>query len=69
MKHCLVARGGFIEDKFGQAQLADIRKRGVEAAHPEYGTFVAVGPLDDFGEKGMGRREFVRRVGVQSINH
>jgi len=36
----LVARGGFIEDKFGQAQLADILRRGVVAAHPDYGTWI-----------------------------
>eukprot|EP00927_Polykrikos_kofoidii_P009440 TRINITY_DN13935_c0_g1_i1.p1 TRINITY_DN13935_c0_g1~~TRINITY_DN13935_c0_g1_i1.p1 ORF type:complete len:387 (+),score=62.23 TRINITY_DN13935_c0_g1_i1:36-1163(+) len=50
----LVARGGFIEDKFGQFQLADIRKRGVDVAHPEYGTFIAVGPASEFGEHIIG---------------
>lgn len=40
----LVAKGGFIEDKLGQEELALIKKNGVEAAHPEFGTFVAVGP-------------------------
>jgi len=44
----LVSRGGFIEDKLGQAQLADIRAKGVEAGHPEYGTFLAAG--DGFSE-------------------
>jgi len=39
----LVARGGFIEDKFGQAQLADIRARGVEVSHRDWGTFIAAG--------------------------
>jgi len=34
----LVAKGGFIEDKFGQAQLKAIREKGVDAAHPEFGT-------------------------------
>mmetsp|Transcript_1394 Transcript_1394/g.1814 ORF Transcript_1394/g.1814 Transcript_1394/m.1814 type:complete len:304 (-) Transcript_1394:190-1101(-) len=38
----LVKKGGFVEDKLGQKQLADIRKTGLEA-HAEYGTYV----LDD----------------------
>eukprot|EP00929_Paragymnodinium_shiwhaense_P102014 TRINITY_DN6521_c0_g1_i1.p1 TRINITY_DN6521_c0_g1~~TRINITY_DN6521_c0_g1_i1.p1 ORF type:complete len:574 (+),score=139.59 TRINITY_DN6521_c0_g1_i1:134-1723(+) len=50
----LVAKGGFIEDKLGQAQLAAIRKDGVEAAHPEFGTFIAVGPPSEFGERVVG---------------
>lgn len=44
----LVSSGGFIEDKLGQAQLADIRERGVEAAHPTYGTYLVQG--DGFSE-------------------
>mmetsp|Transcript_28369 Transcript_28369/g.90265 ORF Transcript_28369/g.90265 Transcript_28369/m.90265 type:complete len:461 (+) Transcript_28369:78-1460(+) len=48
----LVARGGFIEDKFGQAELADIRSRGVTVAHHEYGTFLAAG--DGFTEPCVG---------------
>mmetsp|Transcript_8558 Transcript_8558/g.18982 ORF Transcript_8558/g.18982 Transcript_8558/m.18982 type:complete len:759 (+) Transcript_8558:46-2322(+) len=48
----LVSRGGFIEDKLGQTQLADIRKRGVAVAHPEYGTFIAAG--DGFAEPCVG---------------
>ena len=59
----LVARGGFIEDKFGQAQLTDIRNRGVEAAHPDYGTFICddgvqlpmVGHLDGHDEKNVSK--------------
>ena len=38
----LVKKGGFVEDKLGQRQLADIRDGGM-AAHVPYGTFV----LDD----------------------
>lgn len=53
-KRKLVARGGFIEDKLGQFQLADIRSRGVDVAHPQYGTFVAVGPACEFGEPLIG---------------
>eukprot|EP00930_Biecheleria_cincta_P075221 TRINITY_DN62391_c0_g1_i1.p1 TRINITY_DN62391_c0_g1~~TRINITY_DN62391_c0_g1_i1.p1 ORF type:complete len:675 (-),score=71.09 TRINITY_DN62391_c0_g1_i1:56-2080(-) len=39
----LVARGGFIEDKLGQAELQAIRSLGLEKAHPEFGTYVASG--------------------------
>ncbi|KAJ1454465.1 hypothetical protein M885DRAFT_566220 [Pelagophyceae sp. CCMP2097] len=35
----LVKKGGFVEDKLGQHQLAHIRTTGL-AAHAEYGTFV-----------------------------
>ena len=42
----LVKKGGFVEDKLGQHQLADIRENGM-AAHAKYGQFV----LDD----GMGK--------------
>lgn len=38
----LVKKGGFIEDKLGQKQLADIRANGLQA-HKEYSTYV----LDD----------------------
>ena len=38
----LVKKGGFVEDKLGQFQLADIRKNGLDA-HSVYGTYV----LDD----------------------
>lgn len=38
-----VVKGGFIEDKLGQVQLAAIRKDGVQAAHPRFGTFLACG--------------------------
>jgi len=48
----LVARGGFIEDKLGQAMLSDIRAQGVTAAHSQYGTFIAVG--DGFTEPCVG---------------
>lgn len=44
----LVKKGGFIEDKLGQKQLADIRARGMEA-HKAYSTFV----LDDGVEEPM----------------
>lgn len=35
----LVKKGGFVEDKLGQKQLADIRTKGL-SAHAAYGTFV-----------------------------
>mmetsp|Transcript_27061 Transcript_27061/g.83081 ORF Transcript_27061/g.83081 Transcript_27061/m.83081 type:complete len:313 (-) Transcript_27061:361-1299(-) len=45
----LVKKGGFVEDKLGQHQLADIRSRGFREAHPSYGTFV----LDDGADRPM----------------
>jgi len=44
----LVKRGGFVEDKLGQYQLADIRACGL-GAHAKYGQFV----LDDGVERPM----------------
>lgn len=38
-----VDRGSFIEEKLAPAQLADIRRRGLAAAHGRYGTFMASG--------------------------
>ena len=36
---CVVKRGEFIEDSFGQAQLADIKRHGLRA-HAKYGTYL-----------------------------
>ena len=35
----LVAKGGFIEDKFGQVQLSRFRERGL-ASHADFGTYI-----------------------------
>lgn len=63
----LVVRGGFIEDKFGQAQLADIRARGVDVAHAEWGTYLLYG--DGFAEPCVGHLDGRDEMNTRHFKH